>query len=150
MASKLTFSAGRSRASSQAIYLLDTSSPAGPVGQRSRILVKGDHFGAGYEVDQPKISLNGRIVYFTSDYPSVARAAEQVRSVDLRTGHLRLIANPGGIFFTLAADPSGHRAISKFSGDLVTPFAEVLNFRTGKFTKLKSSFYVPDSGYFIW
>lgn len=147
---KLTFSAGPINGIESAVYLLDTASPAGPVGQRSRILVKGGHFGPGYEVQEPRISLDGRMVYFTSEYPSISNPAEQARSVDTRTGHLKRIANPGGFFFTFVTDPSVHRAISIFFADLIGPFAKALNLRTGKFTKLKPSFYVPESGYYIW
>jgi len=146
---ELTFSAGPINGVESAVYLLDTASSTGQVSQRSRVLVRSSRFGADYEVGQPMISRNGRIVYFTSEHPSPANPAEQVRSVDTSTGQLRIIKT-GGLFLTLAADPSVHRAIARVSGDLVTAYAEVINFRTGKFTRLKPSFYVPRVGHYIW
>jgi hypothetical protein len=147
---RLTFSASQPDGSDSAIYLLDTASAQGPVVQRSRILVRGGQFGKGYKVKQPRISLNGRTVYFTNQSGSVANAATQVRSINVGTGHLKLLASTLGAFFTLDADPSVHRAIMVITADLRKPYALVINLRTGRFSRLKPSFYVPDNGYYVW
>jgi hypothetical protein len=147
---RLTFGASQPDGSDTAVYLLDTASAQGPVVQRSRILVRGAQFGNGEKVEQPRISLNGRIVYFTSDSGSLAHAATQVRSINVRTGHLKVLASTLGAFFTLDADPSVHRAISIIRADLLNPYALVINLRTGRFAKLKPSFYVPDNGTYVW
>jgi hypothetical protein len=145
----LTFGADGIDGVHSAIYLLNTASAGGPIG-RSQVLVSSAKFNPSDELEDPQISLNGRVVYFTTLSGSVASPAEQIRSVSTETGHLRLIKKTTEFFINLVADPAGHRAIATFGADLMDPFAEMFNLKTGKFTKLSPSFFVPGDGEYIW
>jgi len=145
----LTFASGSIKDSGTAIFLLKTTSAPGPIFQRSRVLVRANRFG-DYSLSQPQISLNGRVVYFTSSANSISNAATQVRSVETSTRRLRLIVRGYGAFFTISADPSVRRAIVISFADLVGRTALKVNLSTGKLTRLKPSFYVPNSGGYLW
>jgi hypothetical protein len=144
---KLTFVTEAVNGVSNVLYLLDTSSAPGPIKERSQVLISADEFRDA--VDDPQLSLNGRLVYFVTVGGGVANAVEQVRSVDTSTGQLRLIARASG-FFSFTADPSVRRAILSDQPDAAQPYAAMVNIRTGKFTMLPSSFYDPGFGDYVW
>jgi len=78
---------------------------------------------------------------------------EQIRSVAAvikwPRGPVKLVARATGLT-SLAADPSVRRAIGIRQAGITKPRAFMINLRTGRITYLKSSFYVPAGGRYIW
>jgi RNA polymerase sigma factor (sigma-70 family) len=146
---RLAFSGGPINGVRSAIYLLDTSSAPGPVGQRSRVLVNASKFGRGYTVVGSMVALNGRVVYFMSVGPGTFNPAEEIRSINIRSGRIRSVHSSVGMF-SIAADPSVRHLIYGFQPGFPEAAAVLLNLKNGRVTNLKSDFFVPLPGQYIW
>lgn len=137
------------------ILLKDTSDRSGIIDDPDRTLVTADELGHhhGFAVSLPTITPDGRTVFLVSIGPGHVNPGEQIRSVAAvikwPRSALKVVARVTGMT-SLAADPSVSRAIGIHQAGIPKPKAFIIDLRTGRITYMKSSFYVPAGGQYIW
>jgi hypothetical protein len=138
------------------ILLKPTTDPSrGGLDDPDRTLVTADELGHhhGFSVSFPTVTPDGRTVFLVSIGPGHANPGEQIRSVAAKftwpRSAIKLVAHVNGMT-SFAADPSVSRAIGIHQAGIPKPKAFMINLGTGRITYLKSSFYLPPGGRYVW
>ncbi|HET7018219.1 MAG TPA: hypothetical protein VFI65_30155 [Streptosporangiaceae bacterium] len=132
-----------------------TDGSRGGIDYPERALVAADKLGHhhGFSVSLPAVTPDGRTVFFVSIGPGHANPGEQIRSIAVKFTRprsvIKLVANVNGMT-SLAADPSVSRVIGIHQAGIPKPKAFMINLRTGRINYLKSSFYLPPGGRYVW
>ncbi len=109
---RLVFTTGLPGLRLGGVYLLDTRSEPGPVYQPSRQIVKELAYGKQAQLSSAAITPGGRTVYFGINNDSRVRKSWELRSVEVTTGRVRLIAGIAGYVGNVAVNPSATEALA--------------------------------------